>query len=767
MVYCRHIIFLFLFIAGWAFPVSADMVYPARLELLENRPGLFQVQFNLPVQNMTRIKAIPVLPAACTPLAPPEETVSATNYSAVWQVDCSTVGLFGQTVGVDGLLGSQTDVLLSIKTRDGRHYNNVLKPARARYVIPAPPSLMQLSATPLIDGMRTSFMRVDLVLLLWLIVVLDIRRRKAIGALVVGGIAYGTAQILVHQNLFLLPASLPAVVILLTIICSANRLAYSAYCKQHHIPALISGILIVADRLLLFPARMFAEKLLLGVASLGNCVSCFSSTSKKQQLSGWVIGVLIGALYGGSLQKGRTILEFSRFEQAVSFSAYLAGIITGLLVLFFLFLEFRQLLRVIGIGENSTLTRILGTLTGVIGMGLLVHQLSMRSLLSTLTPTVPPLFFVMAAILGVYAGRRFSGWLVRLLLIVVPLAAGMVIGAKGFELPHDSVVVPLILFALAFTLVIKRAVPGRAVAAIIFFATFISAAQTGLFIQTNLSRPIAQMAGNAFLASVVFLLSCGLSAQQNERFSPLVRLVGGVGAAVALLVWGQGYVDWLQTTFISEYAMGFIRIPLLSLVLLSLAIFSWPRHSRVTAHLNTTIRKPIGHIVLLVLALFLSNIITVQARNPLFNQETPRPEQAKQILETVLTNTYSAFNLKDEEQQYNQLFESVGDELVEDLYLDSRRRLSSGVRQGSEVTVTNVSVLTVSDPFVDSAGITGQFVYQVEWVVTARVRHLQHIHHRKNMYTGVLTLQVNDGKWKVQQVDLQSEERAIVQGAAV
>jgi len=132
----------------------------------------------------------------------------------------------------------------------------------------------------------------------------------------------------------------------------------------------------------------------------------------------------------------------------------------------------------------------------------------------------------------------------------------------------------------------------------------------------------------------------------------------------------------------------------------------------------------------------------------------------------VLTSAYSAFNLKDEEQLYKQLSESVGDDLVEDLYLDSRRRLTSGVRQGSEVTVKDVSVLKVGD-LLKGNGNSGDFAYRCEWVVTARVRHLQHVHHRKNMYTGILKIRVNKGQWKIEQVDLESEDRVVVPGRSV
>jgi hypothetical protein len=344
--------------------------------------------------------------------------------------------------------------------------------------------------------------------------------------------------------------------------------------------------------------------------------------------------------------------------------------------------------------------------------------------------------------------------------------AGLVTGALGYRLPYDAVVVPLALFTLGGGLVIRRELPCKAAVVIIALAAFYPAAQAGLFIQGNLSKPVAQMAGNSILAGFLFLAGYSVAGRQGSRFSAGIRLAGGIGSAVALLVWAQGYASWLHTTFVADYAMGFIRIPLLSLALVVMAVIVWPRRSKVADHLDVATRKPFGHLVLLILAVFLLNVGTVQAKNPMFEQDAPRPEQAKRILETVLSNTYSAFNLKDEEQLYKQLSETVGDDLVEDLYLDSRRRLTSGVRQGSEVTVKDVRVLKVGAAL-KGAGSSGDFAYHCEWVVTARVRHRQHVHHRKNMYTGILKIRVDADQWKIEQVDLESEDRVVVPGRSL
>ena len=74
-----------------------------------------------------------------------------------------------------------------------------------------------------------------------------------------------------------------------------------------------------------------------------------------------------------------------------------------------------------------------------------------------------------------------------------------------------------------------------------------------------------------------------------------------------------------------------------------------------------------------------------------------------------------------------------------------------------------MEVLDIGEP-VETG--TGAIAYDCRWVVTSRVRHLQHIHHRRNVYTGVLTLTVDGGRWKIARVDLTSEDRVVIPGQA-
>ena len=151
---------------------------------------------------------------------------------------------------------------------------------------------------------------------------------------------------------------------------------------------------------------------------------------------------------------------------------------------------------------------------------------------------------------------------------------------------------------------------------------------------------------------------------------------------------------------------------------------------------------------------------TVRIANPFYEPDAPRGERARRVLTSVLSDTYHAFNIEDEGELYDRLAESVSDELVDDLYLDSRRRLTAGTREGAQVAVRDVRVVEIGDP--DAGAGDRDFAYECSWRVVARVSHLKHVHHRQNLYRGILTLRADDDRWKISGLELLSEDRSVV-----
>ena len=222
----------------------------------------------------------------------------------------------------------------------------------------------------------------------------------------------------------------------------------------------------------------------------------------------------------------------------------------------------------------------------------------------------------------------------------------------------------------------------------------------------------------------------------------------------------EEYRSWFEREVATEAALGFARLPLLSFGLLVVAVFLWMRSRR--AERTVDIEKPRGwHQLAFVGAFLLLPYGSVAVPNPFFASYAPRGDGARLIMSKVLSDTYQAFNIADENELYDTLAESVTGDLVDDLYLDNRRRLTAGTRQGTKVTIRSVNVLEIGEP-VEGMTTEDGYSYDCRWAVVARVQHLQHVHHRQQIYSGVLTLRAEEGRWKVAGVELHSEDRVVL-----
>jgi hypothetical protein len=205
--------------------------------------------------------------------------------------------------------------------------------------------------------------------------------------------------------------------------------------------------------------------------------------------------------------------------------------------------------------------------------------------------------------------------------------------------------------------------------------------------------------------------------------------------------------------------LGLARLPLLSFGFLIAALVLWARWKRM--HQEPEAKTRAGHRFAFVAAFLLLPYGTLAVPNPFFAAYAPRGDGARLIMSKVLEDTYRALNIKDEDELYDTLAESVTVDLVGDLYLDNRRRLTAGTRQGTEVTIRGVSVLDIGDP-TEVAAAEGGYSYDCRWAVVARVQHLQHVHHRRQIYSGVLTLRAEESRWKIAGVELHSEDRVVL-----
>lgn len=109
---------------------------PSLLDIRQDDHRAIEVVWKTPLERLPGTSIEPELPAPCRAIRAPAVSYDETSLTTRWTVDCGEAGLVGQTVAVNGLDDSKTDVLLRISLADGRQLRGVLSARHATYVVP-------------------------------------------------------------------------------------------------------------------------------------------------------------------------------------------------------------------------------------------------------------------------------------------------------------------------------------------------------------------------------------------------------------------------------------------------------------------------------------------------------------------------------------------------------------------------------------------------------------------------------------------------------
>jgi hypothetical protein len=182
-------------------------------------------------------------------------------------------------------------------------------------------------------------------------------------------------------------------------------------------------------------------------------------------------------------------------------------------------------------------------------------------------------------------------------------------------------------------------------------------------------------------------------------------------------------------------AASWARWPLLALLLVSGALaFRAPRRRGAWAALA----------LLLVLSAFWL------ARDAALSQE-----RARSVVAGLLHNVYRAFDFRAEDAIYDTLDRSVVGDLLEQIYLETRKGLELASQGGARARVKALEVEELSaEPWEQ-----GGFEARATWNVAGAVGHWGHVHERRNRYRAELRVVPVDGVWKLVALDILEEER--------
>ncbi len=113
---------------GWALPVAAHEVRPALVQIVETGPGDYDVTWKRPVVGDMALRLVPHLSGGALDKPASAEQVAPGYMTRVWQVRGGPP-LDGQTLSVEGLEQSVTDVLVRVSSPNGRALDLVMRPS--------------------------------------------------------------------------------------------------------------------------------------------------------------------------------------------------------------------------------------------------------------------------------------------------------------------------------------------------------------------------------------------------------------------------------------------------------------------------------------------------------------------------------------------------------------------------------------------------------------------------------------------------------------
>jgi hypothetical protein len=694
--------------------IRADIVSPTRLEIKEVEPGIFEVFFVQPVIQGKVLKAQPVLPSICVRLTDPQISGDYNMKISQWRISCAADSLYGKRFGIEGLLGTQVDILFSLELLNGRSYQKMLSPINAFFVVPNPPGILQLSGSALLSGLKGALAHLPLYLLIMVVVLgVTYQSTPTWGMLILATAGYAGGQMLASMELLLLPENIPALATLLATLLLSLQLLYKSFSKN-----------------VLY----------------------------------WWLPTLLGMAFGGVGYLPDALAGFDQGERITSSVISYIGFGIGLVLIYGLCLHLVYTVQYLSKNRQEI---ILGYLCGIVSFALLVYQFTPYLFTSGPAWTVPFLsvFFVLALSIWVSYTRLDQGlsWHAYTAFLIAILIAGVLTAASGIQIGWATAVILMVIFSMSIYMWFK-VIPARWFNMLMMgLGAVMCGYDMSQLAHENLSYASAQVSGFVLILGLVWVLS----QQITPRLAVAVEKVPGPGKAISILMvilvgmlWYREFSQIHWTNYLAEYAIGILLVPLVSLLLIALAWWFWPRYKSIHQSMGLSRRVPVTSILLLGGSLFLLPWFTLKANNPFQSSQQPDLQQVEGITQQVLSNTYQAFNLEDEDRLFEQLALSVDQDLIEDIYLDSRRKLRSGVRQGAEVTVREVELLEISDW--NNTDGANTLSLDSKWVVTARVKHLQHIHHRRNQYTGTIVLKTEDSRWKISNIVLTSEDREVV-----
>ena len=151
---------VFIVMVVMAEPANAHEVRPGYLELRQTDTETFEVFWKVPARGKLKLGIHARLPEICTPISAVVSKKSGGAFMDRWTVTCPG-GLSRETISIDGLSGTLTDVLARIERLDGTSQVTRLTPDTPSFIIEAAPKWQQIVGSYLGLGAEHILLGID------------------------------------------------------------------------------------------------------------------------------------------------------------------------------------------------------------------------------------------------------------------------------------------------------------------------------------------------------------------------------------------------------------------------------------------------------------------------------------------------------------------------------------------------------------------------------------------------------------------------------
>ncbi len=205
--------------------VLGHEVRPGYLEIAQTGEETFDVYFKVPARGDLRLSLYAQLPEGCRAPMPVRTQAKAGAFIDQWSVSCAG-GLVGETIRIEGLSATLTDVLVRLERADGTVQIAQLTPDAPNFVVQATPSAWSVVGTYLALGVEHILLGIDHLLFVLALLLLVEGWRRLVATITSFTVAHSITLAAASLGLVHLPQRPIEAVIALSIVFVAAEIVH-------------------------------------------------------------------------------------------------------------------------------------------------------------------------------------------------------------------------------------------------------------------------------------------------------------------------------------------------------------------------------------------------------------------------------------------------------------------------------------------------------------------------------------------------------------